>query len=130
MLYAATALGCRVLEKGVCTDAKANDQDVFHALPIGRLNEVKEKCGNIHAALGDPEQAFCTPETRPAARMGVMAATELQPGDRVQLDRVRFAFPTLGVPVEEWDRLEGRTVTEKISAGQPLEWNHVASAEG
>ncbi len=128
MLYAATALGCRILEKGVCTDARASDQDVFHALPLGRLNEVKAKCGNIHAALGDPTQAYRAPEQRPSARMGVMAATELQPGDRVQLDRVRFAFPTLGVPVEDWDRLEGRTVTRAICAGQPLEWGHVESA--
>lgn len=129
MLFAATALGCRVLEKGVCADSQANDQDVFHALPIGRLNDVKSKCDNIHAALGDAHQAFNAPEQRPSARMGVMAATELQPGDRIQLDRVHFAFPTLGVPVEDWDRLEGRTVTQAISAGQPLEWGHVASAK-
>lgn len=142
MLYAATALGCRVLEKGVCTDAAASDQDIFHALPLGRLNEVTTKYRNIHAALGDADMAFRPPEQRPAARMGVTAATDLSPGERVRRENVRFAFPTLGVPVEDWDRLEGRAVTRPIGAGQPLQWSdvddgvyvddtgHVESAQG
>lgn len=127
MLYAATALGCRVLEKGVCPDDQAGDQDVFHALPVSELSRVLQSCRAIHAALGDAEAAYRPPAERPAARMGLLAAHDLAPGDRLDAASVRFAFPTLGIAVEDWDAVNGRTINQTVSAGTPLAWDHVTN---
>lgn len=125
MLYAATALGCRVLEKGVCPDDQAGDQDVFHALPVSQLEGVLQSCQAIHAALGDAECAYRPPAERPAARMGLVAARNLVPGDRLDASNVRFAFPSLGIAVEDWDKVSGMIVKQTIKTGTPIGWNHV-----
>jgi len=125
MLYAATTLGCRVLEKGLCADDNASDQDVFHALPASILAEVISKCRNIHAALGDANRAYAPSAERPAARMGIVAGKDLASGDTVDIEAVRFAFPTLGIPVEEWDKVNHSRLKAPVAAGQPIEWHHV-----
>lgn len=125
MLYAATALGCRVLEKGLCAAKPQNDQDVFHALPIDQLSGVMQRCHNIHAALGNAMAAYPAPPQRPVARMGLVAQQDLMPGDVLSLENVRFAFPTLGIPVEHWDDIAGCKLTHAVTANAPLEWKHV-----
>ena len=127
ILYAATALGCRVLEKGVCPTQNANDQDVYHALPVDRLSDVISACHNIHTAMGAAHAAYPAPAQRPVARMGLVTQQRLEPGDMISLDTVRFAFPTLGIPVEQWDEVEGNSVSQTIDANTPLEWSHVSS---
>lgn len=128
MLYAATVLGCRVLEKGLCSDVQSSDQDVFHALPLAKLGEVITKSRNIHSALGDAHAAFTPPAARPAARMCIVAARDLAAGDRIDISTVRFAFPTLGIPVEDWDQVNRLHLKTAIAAGQPIEWCHVEPA--
>jgi len=125
MLYAASALGCRVLEKGVCNDNNPADQDVYHALNVNELAQVMRQCHNIHAALGEAHAAYPPPAERPSARMGLVARENLQPGELVSLDKVRFAFPTLGIPVEDWDTAEGSVIKQAVAANTPLEWEHV-----
>lgn len=127
MLYAATALGCRVLEKGVCPDDMTADQDVFHALPVGQLAEVVGKSDNIFAALGDSRAAYAPPPARPAARMGLVTAGAIKAGERITPETVRFAFPTLGIPVEEWDRVAGRRFASDLPADTPIGWEHVST---
>ena len=127
MLYAATALGARVLEKGLCGRNPGSDQDVYHALHIDRLSEVIDLCHNVHAALGDSHAAYAPPPERPAARMGLVAVKDLQPGEELTLENVRFAFPTLGIPVEKWDDVAGSKVSHEVAANTPLKWKDVNS---
>lgn len=125
MLYAATVLGCRVLEKGVCPDQQASDQDVYHALPVGQLKQVIKRCNNIHAALGNATNAYQAPPSRPAARMGIISKTDLKPGEIITSDNVNFAFPTLGVEVENWDKVKGKAVHKAVAKNQPIGWTDV-----
>lgn len=125
MLYAATALGCRVLEKGVCADTMDDDQDVFHALPIGQLAGVRRRCHAIHAALGNAQDAYPEIDRRPAARMGLIATRDLASGDRIESGNIGFAFPTIGIGVEDWDRVSGQQLHRAVSAGSPLSWQDV-----
>ena len=124
-LYAATALGCRVLEKGVCQTQQADDQDVYHALPVDQLADVRQTCATIHQLLGQAEAAYQAPTQRSNARMGLVAARDLEPGDVLEARVIRFAFPTLGILVEDWDRVVNRAVIRQVSRGQPLEWSDV-----
>jgi hypothetical protein len=56
-----------------------------------------------HAALGKPDRELPDDRPRPADRMGLVAARDLQPGDVV--DRGAFGSRSLrwASPVEAWD---------------------------
>lgn len=126
MLLLAVALGASVLEKGVCADGTAPDIDIAHALPASQLARVREQVEIAHAALGSPVRELPEGRPRPPDRMGIVAARDLAAGERVASGSVRFAFPTLGIPVEEWDDVAGRALVRSLGAGEPLTREHLA----
>lgn len=126
MLLLAVALGASVLEKGVCADGTAPDIDIAHALPASQLARTRELLELAHAALGRTERVLPLDRPRPPDRMGLVAARELAAGERVTRESVRFAFPTRGIPVEEWDEVEGRSLARGLRPGEPLSREHLA----
>lgn len=121
-LYLATALGYRILEKGISPSRLAGEQDVYHALPVDRLGAVIESCGKIFVATGSPDAAYRAPAQRRTSRMGLVAASDLHPGDRLTLENTRFAFPTQGIAVEEWDEAQKAPVGRALNAGDVIRW--------
>lgn len=124
MMYAASALGVAVIEKGICPDGDAVDQDVYHALPIDQLSVVVQKCENIHAALGDFHRNKQS-TTRAHNRMGLVARVDLEEHEVLSIENVSFAFPTKGIPVEDFERIEGLEVLKALKKGDIIEWQHV-----
>jgi sialic acid synthase SpsE len=125
MLLLAVALGASVLEKGVCADATPSDIDIAHALPASQLGRVRELIEMAHAALGKTDRELPDNRPRPADRMGLVAARDLQPGDVVDRGAVRFAFPALGIPVEAWDEVAGRRLRDGVGRDEPLLPEHL-----
>lgn len=125
MLFAAVALGVPVLEKGVCPDNAAADQDVHHALPIGKVAEVIGKCDRIHAALGSPMRYLRREAPKHNQRMGLIARNDLRAGDTLSLDTVDFAWPNVGIPVEQWGVVRGWRARVSVPRGTPIRWNDV-----
>lgn len=121
-LYLATALGYRVLEKGISPGTELSEQDVYHALSAGRLSSVLAGVTRIHQLIGRPEDAYPEPQERRISRMGLVAAWSLQAGERLTLENVRFAFPTLGIPVEDWDRVENAALRVAVGSGDVIRW--------
>lgn len=125
MLYAAIALGADLVEKGVCPDGLRKEQDVAHALPIGELGEVSRKCASVFAAT---RSAFRTGERGPdphSARMGVVAGRDLPAHHRIEAGDLAFAFPRIGIPVEETRRLIGARLGRAVAKGAPVSWSDV-----
>jgi len=128
MLYAATALGAAVLEKGVYFDAEELDQDISHTMAIDALPAVLRAVHACWEALGDAER---DPRGRidwvigTSQRQCLVAKTDLAPGAKLSLETVRFAFPCLGIPVENWDTVEGWSVASAVRAGTPIRWEDV-----
>jgi sialic acid synthase SpsE len=58
--------------------------------------------------------------------MGLVAARELAAGERIARESVRFAFPAVGIPVEDWDEVAGRRLARAARAGEPLTPEHLA----
>lgn len=125
MLYAATALGACVLEKGVCPDDQKADQDVAHALPVSQLKSVLETCRTIRAGLGRAVRELPADFARPAARMGLITRRSVKAGDVLDLQSVDFAFPTVGIPVEAWDQAEGLRFARDLPAAAIIGWQDV-----
>jgi sialic acid synthase SpsE len=122
MLYAAIALGASVVEKGVYPDDTERDQDVAHGLPISRLADVIRKCANVAAAMQPPPADAPGPAGHPA-RMGLIAAAALDAGQVLRAGDLRFAFPALGVPVEQIGEAVGKRLRRAVERGRPIGWS-------
>lgn len=122
MLYAATAMGAVVLEKGICHDEMGDEQDGGHALPVSRVAEVLQKIHHIADAMGDGVRVLPRQRDKYISRMGLVAKTDLTAGAALTLETVHFAFPALGIPAEYWSEVEGQTLQQAVSAGQVIRW--------
>lgn len=126
MLYAATAMGAVVLEKGVCPDDMGDEQDGGHAMPVSQVAEVLQKINNIADAMGDGVRVLPRQRDKYVSRMGMVAKVDVKPGDVLSLDTVRFAFPAKGIPAEYWSEMEHQTFAKPVLAGAVIGWPDIA----
>lgn len=122
MLYAAVAVGAAVLEKGVCPNDLDREQDRAHALVVRELRDVVRKCSNVHMGMGNTIPELRAPQPTHPARMGLVAARDLERGDVLTEHEVGFAFPAVGVAVEDIERVLGWRVRSGVRAGAPIRW--------
>jgi len=125
MLYDATAMGASVLEKGLMVDADPYDQDYYHALPLSRVRDVRQKCLNIHHALGTGFRHFRSDRQPSHAWMGIVAGVDLPEGAEISTDTASFAFPSKGVPTEYWHLVRGKTLRVPKERGCPIHWEDI-----
>jgi sialic acid synthase SpsE len=129
MMYVAVALGASVLEKGIYFDPNELDQDIAHSMGIDDLTKVLRAVNDCWVALGKNER---DPQLKidwvigTSQRQCLVANRDLNVGDGITLDSVRFAFPCKGIPVEHWDLVSTWSITARVKAGQPIRWEHVA----
>lgn len=128
MLYIAVALGASVLEKGIYFDPDELDQDIAHSMGIDDLPRVLRMVHDTFIALGRTER---DPLLKidwvigTSQRQCLVANRDLRPGDPIDLQTVRFAFPMRGIPVEHWDLVSAWRIQSAVAAGQPIRWEHV-----
>jgi sialic acid synthase SpsE len=125
MLLAAVAIGARVLEKGICQDSPNPDQDVAHALPIGRVRESLESLNIIHQAMGKGVYDHSSPPAKHPSRMGLVLRSGVRAGDEINDTNIGFAFPALSIDAQEWPNIKGKTYRSDLKKGTVLEWGHV-----
>ena len=120
MLYAATLFGACVLEKGLCSDDQALDQDVTHAMSISEVASALQQIKLFHDCIGDGEKEVL--QQKHPARMGMNAKYDLQKGQHLTLETVNFAFPAIGIGAEHWEQVESKVLLKDLAAGQPISW--------
>lgn len=126
MLPLAVALGAQVIEKGVCPDGARADIDLAHAMPLSQVPEALRLIQQANDCLGSPDLNHREGRSRAPDRMGLVAARQLHTGECVDRSNVRFAFPTVGLPVETWDEVVGRTLVQNVAPNEPLQLYHLA----
>ncbi|KTD47616.1 N-acetylneuraminate synthase family protein [Legionella quateirensis] len=125
MLYISVALGASILEKGVHVYPDELDQDISHSMNLEDLPEVLQKVYDAWESLGSTER---NPRNQikgvigSSQRQCVVAKRDIQLGEILSLDNVRFAFPCLGIPVQHWDLAIGSSFTTPIKANTPVQW--------
>jgi sialic acid synthase SpsE len=128
MLYAAVALGASAIEKGLCPDDLGTDLDGIHALSVGKVGEVVQKCMNIYKGLGDGVRYLPKNRTKFISRMGLVAKRDIVSGDVISLDSVTFSFPAKGIPVECWEEVVGWKFRSHVSSGKYIKWADIEPA--
>jgi sialic acid synthase SpsE len=131
MLFMGIALGACVLEKGVHVAPDDLDIDISHSMHLNDLKSVLESVHDCWLALGKPARDLRDPMEGvlgTSQRQCLVAKTALLPGQVIDLDTVRFAFPRAGVGVEHWDLVQGWKVRQPVDAGQPIQWGDIEPA--
>lgn len=126
MMIASVALGAHLLEKGVCLDQEAFDQDVNHAMRLSEVKALKDAIDNVYVALGHGFRSLERNRDKPAGRVGLVAKKDLMPGDQLSADNVDFVFPARGIGGEYWSLVNGWTVTRSISKRTPVQFCDVS----
>ncbi len=122
MLFAASALGASVIEKGVCPDGLAVEQDRAHAIPIAGLADAIRGVNDVALACKGAVRDLVPSRLGNPARMGLMAARDLAAGEVLGIKDLYFAFPALGIPVEDFDKAVGKRVSTAVLAEKPITW--------
>ena len=128
MLYASIALGAHTIEKGIISSKTKDDQDVYHALYIEDFYEVNKKCKDIYLALGNSTRKLKKDEPRHEYRMGLIAKEFIAKNTIINLKKISFAFPKIGIPVEKTEWVIGKKAKNDIQKGEPIEWKNVNEA--
>jgi sialic acid synthase SpsE len=131
MCYLAIAMGASVVEKGVYDDPEELDQDISHSMDINDLPLALKRVNESWEALGQPvrdKSAAIDWVIGTSQRQCLVAARDLKAGDRVGLETMRFAFPSLGIQVEHWDLVDGWQLTRDVKRDTPIQWTDVAPA--
>ncbi|MFT5294048.1 MAG: sialic acid synthase SpsE [Colwellia sp.] len=125
MLYAATAMGAAVLEKGVGPNNMPDEHDGGHALEIKDVKKVIKKIANIAQAMGTGDRYLSRTRTKYTPRMGLITKEVIRAGETINIENTTFAFPALGIPTEYWSEVEGFKVMNDIKKNTILKWSDI-----
>lgn len=123
MLSVATVMGVAILEKGLYLDGDSSDQGVKHAMTLSEVSDVLKTIDTVFSSLGSGKVPMNV--TSHPARMGIVAAKDIQPGEFVSRQNVRFAFPKIGLGPEAWWQIEGKAALKLIKANQPITFHDI-----
>jgi sialic acid synthase SpsE len=115
ILYASVGMGVNIIEKGVFDNPDKNEQNVISAAALDDLKNMINKVNNCSKALGNSKINIKDSELRDQTlQYGLVAKTDINEGESLTQNNVRFAFPCVGISVEDWESIEGRPAKRNI----------------
>lgn len=125
MMYMAIAMGANVIEKGVHINPDELDMDISHSMHFDDLPDTLIKLKDCWIALGKPERDLTQTikgNIGTSQRQCLVAIDDMDIGEKISLQSVRFAFPRKpeNIAVEDWDSVQGKQVSKLVKAGTAL----------
>jgi sialic acid synthase SpsE len=124
ILYAAVGAGINLVEKGVDIDPDRVEQDLVSALPVSDLKSTVRKLELCWNALGNTY-----PDVKKdrdlTARAGLYAKKNIKKGTVLTEETIAWAFPPLGISVDEWDKVIGKRVKVDLNTGDVIHQNAI-----
>lgn len=123
MIYTAVAVGANVIEKPVSSDRFIEECEHIWSVSRDDLKEVVTTLHDVYKSLGSKQRPM-RPGLRPESphRVALVARHDLLPGDPITMDNITFGKPRLGIGVEHWDDLVGRTLIKGVKEGAFIQW--------
>lgn len=125
LLYLAVGMGANLLEKGVVDDPDRIEQDLVSAASLTETKSIIDKVRNCWEAIGQAPAVINEPRDL-SSRKGLVAAQPISEGEKLSQENLHFAWPPLGISVENWDEVVGRRATRSIAAEEVISWNDVS----
>lgn len=120
---AAVARGAAILEKHFTLDRSLPGPDHHFAIEPAELAVLIHQIREVEAALGTGSRDEVPPDEvvrRPALQMHLVAARELQVGEKLGQDDIDFRRTGEGLPEQDWNRIVGRVVRRPLCTGEPI----------
>ncbi len=125
ILYTSIGLGYDVLEKPVLRDVSIEEWGTPWAMNLSEVPDLLRRVADCWRALGHTYRPKMYRDSDHPARMGIVAAQAIVPGEKLSLDKVRFAWPNHGIVARDWNRVDGVRVARALAAGESITWGHV-----
>jgi len=124
----AVSLGAAVVEKHFTLDTESRGPDHKASIEGDELIELVTKIRECERALGQPIKLVSQAEQNNAAKMrtSLHAATDLEAGDRLTVDKISIVRPADGLEPRHFESVVGSQVNREITAGEPLLWRDFA----
>ena len=80
---------------------------------------------DTESALGNNRRILSTAEqnARIMIRRSIVLRNNVQKGEKITLDKIKFARPGTGIPTNDFKFVDGRTVKQDLSAETVLQWD-------
>lgn len=119
---AATALGATVVEKHFTLDRSMDGPDHEASLEPDELERMVTAIRNVEASMGSAIKHLSAGERDNAAvmRRSVHAATDIAAGEPLTAENTSLTRPNDGLEPAELERVLGTTVSEDVTAGDPI----------
>ena len=121
----AVALGAKVIEKHITLDKTYRGPDHPFALEPDEMKQLVQGVRETELSLGTSRRFISSDEEdiRKMVRRSIVLKTDVQKGDKIALDNIKFARPGTGIPTNDFKFVNGRTVNQDLSAETILQWD-------
>jgi N,N'-diacetyllegionaminate synthase len=122
---AAVALGAEVIEKHFTLDKNMQGPDHKASLNPEEFRQMTIAIRHVESSLGDGIKwpADCERKNMPVARKSLVAARNIEPGERLTRDMLAVKRPGDGIPPREMENLLGLRVVKAIGLDEVLTWD-------
>lgn len=125
MVYTAVAMGAHAIEKPISKDRFKPGPEINYSISAKDIKEVVDTMQEVWESLGKLERTHLSESAeayRYNNRMVCIAAKDIEPGDKMNLENVIFGRPRMGIGVEYWDVVEGRKFRNAKKKNEFINW--------
>lgn len=129
---AAVALGASVIEKHYTLDKSMEGPDHEFALEPDELNRMVTAIRDTETTLGtgDKQVLEVEEELYEKARRSIHAVDDIAAGELITEENIAVLRPgerEMGLPPKFYDEILGKTVTNNVTKGTGIQWDHIES---
>ena len=123
---AATALGCWVIEKHMTLSRDDGGPDAAFSMEPDEFASMVRDVRACESAIGGVRYAPTDKELRPRDfRRSLFVVGDVKAGEVFTAKNLRSIRPAAGLHTRYYEDLLGKTATQDLEAGKPLEWGDV-----
>ncbi len=118
----AVALGAKVIEKHYTLDKKLEGPDHWFSMDPKELKQLVEDIRNTETSMGSGKIQISEEEhkARDIMRRKIVASKNIERGEILSFKNVSFKRSILGIDVGDWDKIEGKKVTQPIKVNSGI----------
>ncbi len=126
MVIGSIALGGCIIEKHLTLEDSEDALDDGFSLKPSAFKAMVDSARRLYAGLGETTIGPCEQESvEMRFRRSIFASDAIRKGETFTQENIKIVRPGDGLAPKHWDAILGHKATQDLSAGDPLERNHV-----
>ena len=122
---AAITLGAVLIEKHITLDKTMKGPDHSFALEPVEMIQLVKAVREVESSLGSAKRILSETEleARKMIRRSIVAKVPVKIGERITLEKIKFARPGVGITTNEFKYVQGRRANQDICAEEIILWD-------